>query len=117
MADPWQQQAAEKLARTIKKLHGEPHFHLFSLIELSNLWLVACFQYYMKDDPILEDHLFDQLSNYLHQNRDQMKEAGVWWVDKLFPADALEAGTGYHMHGSYPFAIEEIAGHMKEAMK
>ena len=117
MDEPWQQQAAVRMAGSAKALADGAAFSTYNLIHLSNLWLVACFRYYMKDDPFLDDRIFDQLSTHLYQHRDQMKEAGVWWVDKLFPADALKAGTGYHMHGTYPFAIEEIAGHMKEAMK
>jgi len=100
------------LGNRLNKTHrdiasGRKAFSDYHLIHLANLWLVACLAYYELDDPFMSDQLFDNLTGHLLANHSRLKEAGVWWVDGMFPRDALEAGTGYHLKHLYPVIIQE----------
>mgnify|MGYP000016934385 CR=1 FL=1 len=100
-------QLGKRLDKTVRALARGSRFEEFNLIHMTNLWLAASFAYYERDDPFMGDGLFDSLTKYLLERHGDLKDAGVWHVDEFFPVDALEAGTGYHLHGKYPTVIQD----------
>lgn len=54
-------------------------------------YLMACFAYYVEDDPLISDSLFDEMSKQLLSEWDNIEH-----VHKpCITLDDLQAGTGY----------------------
>lgn len=63
-------------------------------------WLMACYAYYIEDDPILSDAAFDKLWRRLDAEWDAVEH----WHKHLIDGEALNTG-GYLAKESYPLRI------------
>lgn len=66
-------------------------------------YLMACFLYYVQDDPVISDALFDEMSKALLAKWDSIKH----WHKDLISLDDLKAGTGYAIQ--YPQRVKSAA--------
>lgn len=66
-------------------------------------YLMACYAYYVEDDPLLSDKLFDEMSRELLARWDDIKH----WHKDLILRDDLVAGTGYAI--KYPERVRAAA--------
>lgn len=80
-----------------------------TVISLWNIYLVASYMYYVRDESLMEDSRFDQLcAELLSQGLSSLYSAGAWHLP-LFCEDALRAGTGFHITiHTVPHSIECI---------
>lgn len=66
-------------------------------------FLMACYAYYVEDDPILSDHTFDHVLTPAVRGL----PAGSHPHQHLITAEHLEAGTGFDL--KYPLSVIEAA--------
>lgn len=104
----WEIEAADRLARVAKELSATQAFGDFHLITLTNLFLLASYLYYERDESLMSDGAFDGLCKYLLDHHDELAPAGVWRVE-LFDRESLDAGSGNHLRGRYPHTIINLA--------
>ena len=62
-------------------------------------YIMAAYAYYVQDDPIIDDHLFDTMAKRILSNWDEITHRHKSYLDKSM----LEAGTYL---GEYPPQIE-----------
>lgn len=108
MTTGWHILAAGRYEQLITQLEASLPLHEMNVIALSNLYLVACFCYYEHDHSIMSDHLFDRVAKELSGRYVELMCSSAWFLE-LFDLEALDAGSGYHLKGHYPAAIEQIA--------
>lgn len=79
-------------------------------IMLWTYYLVLSYMYYERDHNMIPDAEYDKLCQYLQViGPARLKEAGAYWIDKLYSTSSMEAGTGFHLHKKYPLIVSNIA--------
>lgn len=73
-------------------------------------YLMASYAYYVQDDPILEDHVYDTLAKRILAEWDNIDHHHKNLLNK----DMLEAGT---FMGDYPPQIKGAVGSVREAYR
>ena len=72
---------------------GKTEFAKYSHISLCNLYLYASESYYVHDESVMTDGMFDKLCGYLLEQYDVLEMVGVWHVGRDIKKENLEAGT------------------------
>lgn len=66
-------------------------------------YLVASYSYYIKDDPVISDTLYDEICKKLLDKWDEIEHYHKHLVDR----GLLEAGTGFHLsEEDYPSRVK-----------
>jgi hypothetical protein len=80
-------------------------------INLSIPWyLMACYAYYVEDNPILEDASFDRLTKKILKDWDNIEHIHKPYLTK----DMLEAGT---FLGEYPSRVQGAVQSVRKSYK
>lgn len=68
-------------------------------------YLIHSYIYYVLDDSIISDHLYDALCHWMYHHYEELVSEHLHLVDK----DALKAGTGHHLMYLFPEDIKQKA--------
>ena len=70
-------------------------------------YMMAAYAYYVEDDPILEDNVFDMLAKRMLEHWDEIEHPHKKYLSK----DMLEAGT---FIGEYPSRVKGALASVKD---
>lgn len=100
----------------IRKLDsGELSFGDLNFVALTNIYVYCSYAYYVLDEVLMSDMMFDLLCAWLYQNFDILEITGVWHVGKLILKENLHAGTC--LVDEYPKMFRDIATEMVEIVR
>ena len=71
-------------------------------------YIMAAYAYYVDDDPILEDHIFDRLSTKMLAHWDEIEHFHKHFLNK----EMLEAGTYL---GEYPSRVKDAVMELRRS--
>ena len=73
-------------------------------------YMMAAYAYYVEDDPILEDNVFDMLAKRMLEHWDEIEHPHKKYLSK----DMLKAGT---FIGEYPSRVKGALASVKDTYK
>lgn len=95
--------AARQLRSMIQSLEAHENWEDYSFRQMTTLYYVTSYVYYVKDQEVMPDWVYEELCKKLLHMIDQ----DDWYIWNHVDRPSLEAGSGYAL--TYSMMIQNIA--------